>query len=313
MKKLILLFVIVLVAIARNASAQEQAIFNHYTLNPSIMNPATTGFDGTSQLFFHFKNQWTGFPGAPKNYAAYFNAPLGEKLGVGVALNTETAAAMSRLRGQINYAFRFRIQDFKMGIGLSTELHHTRLSNGVLNEPYYNNGDPTVEDAVNGATYIDASGGVFASYNDKIYFGLSAKNLIQAKLGALPGGTDGGKNGPLQYYSFNIGYKYKNDVFKLEPSIMVRKIKDAPFQLDANVMTAFMEDKLLIGAAYRAGYGGSLGFLIGTKISGMQFAYSVDYSLSNFQTHAGIANEITLGYTFNNKLNLFDRSERYKN
>ncbi len=312
MKKLVLLFVILSVAALRNATAQEQAVFNHYTLNPSIMNPATTGFDGTSQLFFHFKNQWTGFTGAPKNYAAYFNAPLGEKLGLGVALNTESAAAMSRLRGQINYAFRFRIQDFKMGIGLSTELHHTRLSNDVLNEPYYNGGDALVQDAVDGATYIDASGGIFASYNDKIYFGLAAPNLIQAKLGALPGGEPQ-KGSPLQYYSFTVGYKYKNDVFKLEPSIMVRKIKDAPFQIDANVMTAFMDDRLLVGASYRAGYGGDLGFLIGTKISGMQFAYSVDYSLGNFQTHAGLANEITLGYTFNNKLKLFDRSERYKN
>ena len=75
MKKIILL-VISLSFFGLKIYAQEQSAFTHYQINPVIINPAAAGFSDDQRIFLHARNQWTGFPGAPKTYALSYDGPI---------------------------------------------------------------------------------------------------------------------------------------------------------------------------------------------------------------------------------------------
>jgi type IX secretion system PorP/SprF family membrane protein len=306
MKKI---FILISILWASYAQAQDEAVFNQYTITPSLVNPGATGFDEAMKVSLHFRNQWTGFTGAPRNIAMNLNGPIGDKLGLGVMLNSESAAAGSRLRGQINYGFRFKINEFKMGIGLSTQLQRVSLSDKILVDPKYQAGDPLAERAIDGENYFDASAGFYGSYNDRFLVGFSALNLIQQRLGAVANPKN--KDKGLNYYTFMLGYKYKTELYTLTPSMMLRSAKDAPFMVDVNLMGNFLEDRLVVGASYRAGTGGVVGFTGGTKINNIQIAYTFDFGFSGLQKYSGGTHEMTLAYTFGK--GFFSKDEKYKN
>ena len=306
MKKLLILISFMWVTVA---NAQDEAVFSQYTINPTLVNPGATGFNDGTQAYLSFKNQWTGFTGAPRNIAANINGQIGDKLGLGVMLNSETAGAETRVRGQLNYGFRFKINELKLGIGLSTQLSRTSIGDRVLLDPKYQSGDILAERAVAGSNFFDASAGVYGTYSDKIVFGVSALNLIQQRLGAIGRPTSNTKN--LSYYTFMLGYKYKTELYTITPSLMVRNVKDAPFTLDVNVLGSFLQNRLLVGTTYRAGSGGLIGFTGGTKISNFQIVYTFEYGFSNLQKYAGGAHEVSIGYTFGK--GFFKKEEAYKN
>ena len=103
------------------ANAQDEMIYNHYIINPVLVNPAATGANGGQNFFLHYKNQWTGFPGAPSTVAINYNGAVGQKMGLGAYLSNDNIAYQNSLRALLSYSFRFKINDFKAALGLSTE------------------------------------------------------------------------------------------------------------------------------------------------------------------------------------------------
>ena len=60
MKKLI---TIALVVIGFQwATAQDEAVFTHYHINPILINPAHAGFTELHHIQMNLRNQWAGFP-----------------------------------------------------------------------------------------------------------------------------------------------------------------------------------------------------------------------------------------------------------
>jgi type IX secretion system PorP/SprF family membrane protein len=291
-----ILSIIIALGFFTSATAQDEMIFNHYVINPVILNPAATGFNGAQNFNLHFKNQWTGFPGAPTTYAFNYNGSLGEKLGIGAWVSQENIASQNRLRAMLSYSFRFKINDFKGAMGLSTEFKRMGLNSDVLANPLLKQGDDLVNMHADGVSFFDATMGFYGTYQDKLTIGLSMPNLIQARLGDVPG-VSGNANGGFKYYTFSLGYKQRSGDITIEPSLVLKKIAAAPFQVDLNLKGSFLNEKVIGAVSYRAGAGGGLGVLVGTKYNGMTFAYSYDYSLNRFQPYSGGGHEITVGYT----------------
>ena len=278
------------------ANAQDEMIYNHYIINPVLVNPAATGANGGQNFFLHYKNQWTGFPGAPSTVAINYNGAVSSKMGLGAYVSNENIAYQNRLRALLSYSFRFKINDFKAALGLSTEFKRMGLSNDVLNHPLIKPGDQIIENNLAGVSFFDATVGFYGVYQDKLTVSFSMPNLIQAKLGEVGVGS-GETNGGFKYYTFMLGYKQKAGAITIEPSIMMKKLQYAPFQVDLNVKASFLEERVMGGVSYRAGAGGGLGVMVGTKYNGVTFAYSYDYGLNRFQQYSTGAHELTVGYT----------------
>ncbi len=301
MKKIIL-FVIGLFSISLTAYAQEQSAFTHYHINPVIINPAASGISGDQQVFLHARNQWAGFPGAPKTYALSYDGPIGKTFGLGATIYNEQISSINQFRAAINYAFRYELDKLKIGFGFSTEFSQMRLDGEVLNDPHYTPGDVNVESGVDGVNHFDATLGFYGMYNDQTFFGIAFPNIIMARLDGNP--ANGGNGDQEGYFSFNFGHRFKSNEygFTLEPSILLRRSRNVPFQADVNLKGYFLEDKLIGGISYRGGSQGAMGILVGTKLTNFGFYYGFDVSFQGFQQYSNGAHELTLSYTIPKKV-----------
>ena len=142
MKKILLGLVLSFVGVV--AYAQDEAIFSHYLLNPTLINPGATGLSGERQIFMHLKNQWTGFPGAPRTYGLNYNGPVGDRLGLGMMISSDNIAAQTRLRGALSYAFRLQINKLNLGIGLYTAFERYRITTAVYENKLQDQNDKLI-------------------------------------------------------------------------------------------------------------------------------------------------------------------------
>jgi len=295
MKKFIL-FVISLSFISLTTYAQEKAAFTHYHINPVLINPAAVGISGNQQIFLHARNQWSGFPGAPKTYAFSYDGPIGKTFGLGATIYSENISYLSQFRAAINYAFRYELDKLKIGFGFSTEFSQRNIDNVVLSDRNYTTGDVLIEDGIDGINNFDASLGFYGMYNDQTFFGIAFPNIIMAR---LDGDAANGDDEPQGYYLFNLGHRFKSNEygFTLEPSILLRRSRGVPFQADINLKGYFLEDKLIGGLSYRGGARSDLGILVGSKFTNFAFYYTFDVSFHGFQDYSKGSHEVTLSFT----------------
>jgi type IX secretion system PorP/SprF family membrane protein len=301
MKKLV--FTLILAAVALRAFSQEQATYNHYPIFPILINPGYTGFENQHQFLGNYRNMWTGFPGAPQNFTAMYHGPVGDKLGLGGGIFSEKAGDLNLFRIQGNYAFRFQAGKTQIGLGLTTEFLTKQIDNALLSNPLVDQNDTDLESMTNGESYFDASVGAHILYDQKLFFDLTLPNTVRARLDEVPVDEEEDTNGLLAYYIMQMGYIFnmENQGFKVIPSITLRDIRDVPFQVDINLQGRFLEEKLITGLTYRPSTGGSLAFMLGTKISKVTALYSYDVSFNEFQPYSGGGHEITLSLNLNRK------------
>jgi type IX secretion system PorP/SprF family membrane protein len=289
MKKIILLFTFF--AVVQLVRAQDEAIFTHYTITPILINPAAAGFNNSFQVQFNGRAQWTGFTDAPQTVGVMANGPVGKNFGLGLGVSTETAAQLNRLKGQLNWAFRFKLSDYvNMSAGFAAIYQQFRLNNGA-DLDRIQAGDAILDAYREGINEFDASVGVFGSIRDNTRFGVAFSNLIQSRLDDIVEDTD---ESALQHYTFFVAHRF--DIydlnFSLEPSIMARRVKDAPSQVDINLKAAFLDEQLITGLSYRSL--GALGILLGAKLSSFQVYYSYDMSFQRFQQFNSGSHEVSL-------------------
>lgn len=292
MKRLIFLFSLVLCA--QILLAQDEAIFMHYTVSPILINPAVAGFDDTYNLQFNARAQWTGFVDAPQTLSARYNGPLGRTFGIGVGLFSETAAQLSRNKLQIDYAFRYPVNDdWKLAFGFYTEFQQMRIDGDITGGPFYEAGDALLDDLLNGKGQFDAALGVYGTFRENTFGGITFNNLVSSRLSNIAGVN--ASEPFFSYYTLNAGHRFEltQQKISLTPSILMRQIRDAPFQMDLNLNAGFLDEQLIAGVSYRAGLG-AMGLLLGTKLTNFNLYYSYDVSFQRFQKYNTGSHEITV-------------------
>jgi type IX secretion system PorP/SprF family membrane protein len=303
MKKLTLLISFLVFTLA--LSAQYEAVFNHYNLgngSRNLINPAAAGFDGVAQLQFNLRAQWTGFEDAPKTYGALFNTPIGKAFGLGLGVYSEQAAQLQNLRLFLNYAFRFNVgEEWKTSAGFSTEFQQMTLNNDVLTGPLLQVGDQLIDDFLAGKGVFDASVGIYGTFRDNTFGGLSINNLVRNRLDDITSGE--ARSSVLKFYTFAFGHKF--DLYDLnltlEPSLVIRQVLMGPESLvDINLKAGFLDEQLIAGLSYRGGGANTLAILLGTRLSGFHLYYSYDVSFNRFQDYSVGSHEVTVAFSFEN-------------
>jgi type IX secretion system PorP/SprF family membrane protein len=316
----IILSIAAFLTLAFNVKAQDEAIFNHYIINPMIINPAYAGFEGDKiQLFGHYRSQWAGnsagnFNFNPTTYNVTASLPINEKVGLGGMLLSDKVGMTNRLRGQLNYAYKISSKKYKVGFGFSTEIHSLSLNNDIFKDPLINPNDPTIIARAKGETIFDASVGVAGLIDNKFLFSVSAPNLIRARnvgsnvpIGTPPPSTF------LKQYIVMAGYRFQTGPVKFEPSLSVRKVLETPFYVEANIKMSALEDKLIAAVTARPGKTGQFGLLLGTKFDKIQLMYSFQYSTSELSSYSGSSHEVTFGIEFEKGNKKITRGKRYRN
>ncbi len=300
-----LLLIGALVLLCTNLQAQlhEENVFGQYTLNHALVNPGATGFAETHLAQMNIKSNWAGFPGSPKTYALNYNGAVSPVLGLGITVRSENVAMLTRLHVAPSFACRFQVsEDLKLAGGLTAEFTTRRLSDAVLANKFYEGGDDIVQENITGVRYFDVSAGFYGAYKENTFFGVSLPNAVQTRLNTIISEIDT-TSANFKSFTFLLGHKIyvKDQDFSVEPSILVKRINDvytSPVQVDFNILTRFLEERLAAGLTYRYGLndGGVLSILLGTKVTAFKVYYSYDVSFGQFQSYSGGAHEITLAF-----------------
>lgn len=291
--KNILIFSVFFLLLTLDIKAQEPAVFTHYHLQPILINPAASGFNQDGQVIFSHRNKWAAFPGAPKSFHLSIDGRVRDRVGLGLQLMSDNVASIRRFQGQLNYAYQFQVNDFDVGLGISTGIQQLSLDSDVTSSSFYNEGDPLIIEAVDGVFLFDAGAAVYAD-NGTVYAGLMIPNAVRNRLKDIPTAEEENNN---IGFGLNVGYRHvvSNYNFIVEPSILLQNIRRVDFRTDLNVLLRFLDDQLIGGVSYSLGAGSRFGFLLGTRVNHVRIYYSYDVSFQDFQQYNNGSHEISIG------------------
>jgi type IX secretion system PorP/SprF family membrane protein len=290
---------LILVAIAVNfsLSAQQLSMYSQYYWNDFVINPAFTGIKNTPRVQLGYRNQWSGFKGAPKTYTIGGHTSLkNTNMGVGgMIFSDDQGGAIQQNGVMLNYAYNLKL-DKQSGISFGIA--------GILNQYGYNgsdiqniNPDATLQTNIK-QMVPDLNFGMVYHLKNKLYIGLASSQLIQSQLKKLNQFSTS-QNQLIRHYNLSASYVTKiNQTLTAEPYAMLRTtfIKAPQFELGAKVT---YNDFVFGGLSYRNKE--SVIGLIGMNYKNFVLAYSYDFTLSSIRNYSSGSHEVLLAYQFNNK------------
>ncbi|MEM7374449.1 MAG: PorP/SprF family type IX secretion system membrane protein [Bacteroidota bacterium] len=289
--------------------AQEEPLFAQYRTNSFLINPGVAGTSETHEIRLTHRAQWMNFPGAPRTSVLSYQGFVDEKNSIGLVAFRDAIGPSVRTGAQAAYGFRFpvgyegKIGQNYLSLGMAAKFMQYRFR---TNRVYFEDPNDVVAQAASaGILQGDLSFGMYF-YNDRLYAGISAPNLIRSDLNALSGVTSPDILSRLYRYYFGlVGYKFSYDNMSIEPSILVKKVDSAPYQIEGTVRFHLAEERFLVGFSYRTDWLGSV--QLGLKQGNMSFYYSADLMMAQKNNRVyGPSHEFVLGLNLGQRDNWKD-------
>lgn len=284
--------------IAQPRYFDERYIFTQSYAQPVIVNPGAIAQSGYHSVLLGYRNTWGGFDGTPKSFLLSYNGDLGNRLGLGALVLSDTNGALETTKGLVGVSYTIESPDNKVGIGLTGEIIQHGVDSGVLNDELLDENDQSILARFDGINYFDVSFGVFGEYQEKFIYGLALPSLISSLL------TDTEVTSEQTFgYIVQLGYKYDLPQYdmKVTPSIMAKQLNYVPFHVDINVLGEFLDEKLTGGLSYTVGADERLGFLIGARLNAFNFFYSYNISRHEFQSYNNGSHEVSVRFDIGRK------------
>ena len=297
MKKIvILLFVAVLGS--QIATAQQYLRMTQYMYNPYFLNPAVAGTLNQIPFYLSYRNQWTGFKGAPTTFMAsgHFQGPKNSGFG-GIISHDDTGGAISRTGLDMTGAYHIDLNNYDaVSFGLSITARQFKFDNSKLvvyqpDDIELNGGQ--AESSLN----LDANFGMMI-YGKDYYAGFSIPQVIQNKI-KLEGPINGEGNKNMRHFQFMGSFKYYiNNDFDIQPSAFMKFTPVTPVQLDINVKVGY-RDMVWGGVSVR--YKDAIAINVAGQLENMFLGYSFDFTTGAANALSPFTHELLLGYIIKGK------------
>lgn len=280
--------ILLLLAVAASASAQQDPMFTQYMHNPVSINPAYAGSRGTLNAMVMNRQQWVGIDGAPNTMTISINSPfIGYNVGIGLSLIYDQIEPTRQVGIYTDYAYHLKISDkVKFALGLKAGINmfdvNTMLLRGAQNED-----NPTV-----GRMYLPNFGIGSYLYSDRFYLGLSVPKMLQ---NSLSDNENTLLNKEERHYFFTGGYLFDvSQNVRFKPSFTLRKVAGAPLSSELSA-AVILHDRLWLGGMYR--YLDALGAMIRFDITNqLGLGYSYDMTLSRLGNYNQGTHEVFVSY-----------------
>jgi len=256
------------------ANAQQDPQYTQYMYNMNVVNPAYAGSRESLSIGLLYRDQWSGFDGAPRTFTFNAHAPVGNGLGLGLSAISDKAGPVTETNAyaDVSYTIDFnRAGKLAFGVKAGATFHDVGLTDLDLQD----DNDIAFSEDVD-KTYPNIGAG-FLYYTDHWYVGFSVPNLLESKhLDA--DGHEFGKE--ARHFFATAGYVFDiTNNFKLKPSTLVKSAFGSPISFDVNLNALFW-NRFEIGASYR--YEDSFSGLIGVRPADwVQIGFAYDHSISD--------------------------------
>lgn len=289
MKKIV--FIIVLLT-SLSGFAQQDVLFSQYMFNKLTVNPGYAGSREVLSADVVYRYQWVGIEGAPKTLSLSMHAPLrDEHVGIGGYIYNDQIGPEVVQGALATYAYRLSLPKGKLSFGLQAGVKHNNIDWNMIR---LENPDYAFTGVQKNKVTPDANFGIYY-YSNRMFAGLSSKQLLQNEYGMVTG-ADGKKTYSKllrHFYGMAGAAVPVSDLIIFRPSVLVKYVKDAPWQMDLNASFLF-NDLFWLGMTYRTD--GDLVFLTEINISRKyRFGYSYDVNVKDRIHHNSGSHEIRLG------------------
>lgn len=280
------------------AKAQQYPWFTQYRSNMYMFNPGFCGTKRTIDARFFYRNQWTGFEGAPKTACAAVNFRyLKGKLGTGFFVFQDNIGPFRTNNISGTFAYHLKMEDIEISFGAQGNyISQTFIGTKVT---LHNQIDKTINQmASDKAKTYDGSAGLLI-YNERFFLGFGALNFIGRenvfyKNSSFYSGKY--KNEPA--ISMAMGYNFaENPDFIFENSMLTMYTAGAPFYLDFT-MRMHVYNAFFTGFSVRLKDAIALhaGFTINNRF---QVGYSYDIVTSPLRKYQSGSHEIKIIFSSN--------------
>ncbi len=271
------------------AFAQQDAQFTQNMFNKLAINPGYAGTNRAICATAFYRNQWTGFEGAPQTILfsgdAYIPAIHG---GLGLTAFSDQLGFDKTFSAKLAYSFNQPIGPGVLGIGVEGGMMQKALAGAWLAPTDYTK-DNAIPGDISKTTY-DVGFGIHYS-TQQLYVGVSATHIPESQLtGTKFQFTN------VRHYYVTAGYAFQlgNPDWEIEPSVFV-KSDAASTQFDGNIRVIYQK-MFWGGVTYRLT--DAIAPIIGFQKSGFKVGYSYDVTTSDIKNYSSGSHEIMIGYCF---------------
>ena len=262
--------------------AQDTYNFTQFYFNPALLNSSLTGVEGRASMFISYRKQWVGVDGSPTIGNFSLQAPLPNRVNIGLNINTYKQGLINTSSVLFTGGYTLPIsltQTFRFGF--SAGMASTQLDYDALDAAFKTSGDPLLTNLVK--SNFQPIGNLGVSFNGiTFHAGIAIPNLFQpVYLTTNSFGVPAIK--PLENLLAHISnrFYFNKGKFIFEPYVIYRFNKSLPSQLEAAGIV-HLNNLLYLGASYKANYG--ISALAGYRIN-KQMALGLSYSLQNIGTN----------------------------
>lgn len=291
------LITFILVIFAGSVLAQNQFHMGQYMVHQPFMNPASIGSFENLNITAFYKNQWTGFDGAPEVRGLNINTPLKNKkvyLGLTVVNDIIGISNANEIAGTFAYKLKTGSKSrliFGSSVSLNlVQSNYADLHIHDVNDPLYASNTPTVAmpNFKFGAYY----------YRKRFYAGLAIPNILENKV-IVTGGAKGETNFNFEniHYYLHGGYRFTlNENTDLNVSSLIKEVQGSPVQADLNTQLLWKK-KLGIGASYRSSKE-LLAMLSFNFSEQFMLSYGYEFNFSELGNYSSGTHEVLLRYMY---------------
>ena len=276
-----------LVCTSSSLYAQQDPQYTQYMYNLSVVNPAYAGSKEAISLGGLYRNQWTGFDGAPRTFTFFGHSPIGGNVGLGLSLIADEIGPVRETNAYIDVSYTVvlgRETNLSFGLKGGVTFHDINIGPGEIDVIDPN--DPFFSTSVSSATPNFGAGAFL--HSEKFYVGLSMPNFLESTHLNEDGLLFGSET---QHYFVTSGYVFRlSDNVKLKPSFMVKSALSAPVSFDLNA-NFLLYERLELGASYR--YEDSFSGLVNFAITpSLRIGYAYDAVTSDIRSVANSSHEV---------------------
>jgi type IX secretion system PorP/SprF family membrane protein len=268
----IILTTLVVTLNIKPANAQLTGFHSQYFQNEYLANPAMAGMEKGLNLNLGYQQQWTTVPGGPKlqNLTADYNS--GNRVGLGINVNSDQAGLISRTRAMLSYAYHLPLSgnDNKLNFGLSLGINDTYIDyNKIVGDA----GDVEAQSFNNRSVYIDGDVGISYTSSNLTLQG-TLPNLKSVFFPAQGENLDVDRSTFFSAVSYKMIFDNQYNSFTVEPKVAFRGVKGFDNIVDAGVNLAMANYHFNLSGIYHTNQTVTFGAGLDLQTTVLLFAYT---------------------------------------
>ena len=284
------------------ATGQQEQLYTQFMFGKLTFNPAYAGSYETTSFTALFRNQWVGFPGAPKTQLLSINAPVSnQRIGFGLTATNSSIGISERQTLDGAYSYRFSVGETGfLSIGLQSSLRRYTVDftderllgiDGIAL-------DPSISPQIFNRNIVNFGAGIYYS-QPNFYFGLSAPRLSEADLD-FDNSFGVSREARIFYAMTGSVVNLSND-WIFTPQLLFKYANNLPWDLDVNLSFTY-KDRLTAGMSYRHGgdsssLAESIDLIFGVQMTdALMLGVAYDFSLTGFREQSSGSVEGVIRY-----------------